>query len=120
MKPEYIDLPSYVSGDLWLGIALIGPVLVDGQPPALALAKVEMIFKRASSDVSATFLLTSETPLIPNQGPMVITSPSLWTVNVPPQVLALAPRTWKWSMVFTDADGNRYTYLAGTLPVCRL
>lgn len=112
-----ITLLPFVRGDTWDGIMLIGPVTFNGEPPPATLASVLINFRKAWNDVVPAYVLSTD-PL-EGQGTIIITSASLWTMNVPTQALPLRAGTWKYDVQLTDSNGVVFTPLGGTIAVIK-
>lgn len=113
--PEQFDLPSFVTGDTWDGIGLIGPVTINNAAPAAQLVLARIHFRKAFKDISAAYILS--TAPSSGQGSITLVSASLWTLTVPRQALPLKAGTWKWDLELVDADAVKKTYVGGTIVV---
>lgn len=112
--PVKIDLGSHTLGDKWLGIAKIGPVLVNGSTPDGALTRVRMVFEMGSS----SFVLDSDGSVSPD-APITIDDAATWEARVPEvqSFLGSAGR-WAWTMSFYEgADTGPLTFYRGVVVV---
>lgn len=110
-----VELPPFVAGDTWDGIAQIGPIVFNQAAPPSNLTKVEMHFRRSADDLSVAYQLSSN--VVVGAGTINIISASLWTASIPPQALPLPPGVWRWNIHFTAADNTVFTPVGGTLAV---
>lgn len=109
-----IPLPDHKRGDLWPGITRIGPVRINDAPPALALARVRMQFRKGKY----LFTLDSENAET-RDAPITITDAASWDVTVPEVAEFLTdPGVWAWDMEFYQTGkAAPLTLYQGTLTV---
>ena len=115
MTPANIPFDNLVAGNQWLGVQLIGPVLINGVSPSTALASVRMAFRKAPDDITPAYVLAT-TPQA-GQGSITINNASTWSVTIPEQPLPLAPGNWVWAIQFVDTLGTISTLFEGSLTV---
>lgn len=110
----YIDLPEHKRGDRWPGILSIGPVTIDGQTPAEALARMRMHLVMGA----ATFRLDSD-PASERDAEILIVDAAAWRAAIPPvSQFVPAPGKWAWDMEFYAAgQAAPLTLYRGTLLV---
>lgn len=109
-----IPLPDHKRGDLWPGIAAIGPVLINDAAPALALARVRMRFTLRDE----SYVLDSDATTAPD-APITLADAASWEVIVP-EVMEFLPTAgrWAWDMEFYQAGKSApLTLYQGTLTV---
>jgi hypothetical protein len=110
-----IDLPAHKRGDKWPGITAIGPVLINGVQPAVALDRVRMHLVHA--DGTRYKLDSLETQ--DRSAPIVISNAATWAANIPaiPNFLSKAGE-WSWDMEFySTGDSAPLTLYKGKLTV---
>lgn len=120
-----IELPAHKRGDEWIGIALIGPVIVNGSTPAETLARVVMTLERIAPAV------VNGVPVEPDRfildsvagdavdAPIVIDNATTWQARIPavPDFVQKAG-DWKWDISFYRTDKTSpQTFYKGTLHV---
>jgi hypothetical protein len=114
MKPATLVLEPMVQGDTWDGIPSI-TLMINGAPPAEALASVRMRFQRDGKQLPNYVELTSTVA-----AQITISSAAGWELVVPPQpVPDLTRGSWSWNLETTDALGAVRTFLQGTLEILR-
>lgn len=106
--PANLEFPDAVTGDTFDGIALQS-VLVDDAPPANALAKLEIHFRRTPATTGDAALKLSST-----DGGVTISDAAAWTATINSFTITLGAGTWYHDWQFTDAAGNVRTYIGGT------
>lgn len=107
-------LPT-VRGDLWDGIAQLGPLTFNDLPPPSTLVRVDLHFRKAWDDKNPAYGLSSQ--VITGYGTITIVDAAAWFCTVPPQALPLKPGVWKWDVQYTAADGTVFTPVGGTIAV---
>lgn len=112
--PVKVDLSPFVEGDTWNGIQLIGPVTINGDPPAASLAVARLGFKRNYSDFQHAAMVSSQDG---EGGPLEIIDADLWTMSVPAQQLPLLAGQYRWDLETVDSDGEVKTYIGGVIEV---
>lgn len=118
--PKRFDLPAFVEGETWEGITLIGPVTINGQPPAHPLSLAVLSFRRAYSDIQPKYVLS--TAPAEGQGSITIVDAATWRITVPRQALPLRagmrlPRRWFWHLDLVDNQATKKTYVGGAILV---
>lgn len=113
MQAAELPLSPINHGDTWDGIPSIA-VSINGIAPTSVLASVEMEWHARSNPFTVELLLTSAA-----LGGIVITSAANWEFNVPARLLGFSVGTHDWYLTTIDDDGDRKTYLKGTLEVLR-
>lgn len=113
--PAIVALPEHIRGDLWAGIAGIGPVTVNGVVPANDLASARITFRR-SLEASAEGYSLSTAPTA-GQGTITLASANEWELVVPPQALPLSWGAWVADLQLVDSAGQVFTYVQFTLNV---
>tara|TARA_R110000772_G_scaffold101872_1_gene202464 strand:+ start:28 stop:381 length:354 start_codon:yes stop_codon:yes gene_type:complete len=105
-----INLSSHVLGDKWVGIPVIGPILVNGSQPASTLARVRMQFNLGTN----TFTLDSDVG-----SEIAISNATTWEATVAQtQSFLTVAGQWSWSMQFyATGDTNPQTFYYGTFLV---
>lgn len=106
-----IDLPDHKLGDAWIGIATIGPVVVNGISQG-NLTRIRMNFVKGS----LVFKLDTEAGA---DALIVIDTPATWAAHIDP-VEKFLPQAgeWNWDMQFThDEDVSPITCYKGVLVV---
>lgn len=111
-----IDLPDHKRGDRWIGIAAIGPVLIDGLPPVNALIRLRMQFRRRRG--SEVFSIDSDSEA-ERDAPAVIDDGATWAAHIPEiQSFLSAAGSWDWDMEFYEATKlNPLTLYKGVVTV---
>lgn len=119
MKPQNITIDPFVEGDEWDGITAVsiavGPEGGPYVPPADALARVTMRFRKKCGRAEDVVELSSE---VATQ--VVIDDTEAWEFHFPPQVIAgLTGGEWDWQIQLRDASdsGTPKTYFAGVVAV---
>ena len=109
-----INLPDHKRGDKWLGIASIGPVLIDGAQPAAALSRVKMNFRHSKGTI---YRLDTDATL--RDAPIVISNATTWAANIPAvQSFLPVAGVWNWDMEFYAAgDTAPLTLYQGAMTV---
>lgn len=109
-----IDLPDHKRGDLWPGIPLIGPVVINEATPALSLSRIRMTLRKGGS----VFIIDSESNATRN-APAVITDATHWQAEIPEiGDFVQAAGDWKWDMEFWESGKTApITCYQGTLTV---
>lgn len=107
-----VNLPDHKLGDRWPGL-VIGPIEVDGEPPAVALTRVRMHFVQGS----ARYRLDTDSSQ--RDAPITITDASTWVATVPPIETGFLARsgTWHFDVEFYGSGLGPVTYLKGSLVV---
>ena len=95
-----IDLPDHKNGDRWPGIAVIGPVLINGSQPASPLTRVRMHFQSA---LGVRYKLDSDAGQSPD-ALIIIANQNTWIARIPEieNFLPMAGK-WLWDMEFYQA-----------------
>jgi len=109
-----IDLPDHKRGDRWIGIAAIGPVLIDEETPENELVRLRMQFRR----VRGSEVFTIDTQGSPD-APAVIDDAETWEAHIPEiqSFLSLAGK-WEWDMEFYEhGKANPLTLYKGVVTV---
>ena len=93
--PVKIFLSRHTRGDRWVGVPLIGPVLINNATPSATLARVRMQFESATGD---TYTLDSEAGA---DGSISIDNATTGEASIPEtdDFLATAGQ-WAWDMEF--------------------
>ncbi len=110
-----IDLEDAKRGDKWVGIPVIGPILINGSMPTAALARIRMWFTHPDG---AVFKLDSDTDQAPD-APITITDEDTWEAVVP-EVQSFLPISgdWTWDMEFyATGDTDPLTLYKGVITV---
>ena len=115
MTPGQLALDPHVRGDQWPGISRVGPITIDGVAPAAAIASARMTFRRAPTNLSYGYTLS--TAQVVGQGTIEILNAATWLLAINPQPLPLAEGSWVWDLEITPVDQPPVTYLQGTLSV---
>lgn len=110
-----VALLPFVRGDLWDGIAQLGPVTYNDLPIPSPLARVDLHFRKAWDDKAPAYALSSQSAQ--GQGTITIVNATTWFCTVPAQALPLRPGVWKWDVQYTAQDGTVLTPVGGTLVV---
>lgn len=118
MIPPTIALDDHYKGDAWEGMS-IGPIVedIDGTstPPASACVSCRLQFReKRNKNLGYTF---QSGTAVPGTGTITITSASLYTFDIPEQVLPLPAGDWVWDFETTDAAGLPITWVQGTMRV---
>lgn len=113
---QSITLPDHKRGDRWIGIAQIGPVLIDGQTPAAALTRVRMMFRRRRG--TQVFTIDSAADPAPD-APAVIDNDADWIASIPTVFPFVSDSgSWDWDIEFWDAtETGPLTLYKGLLTV---
>lgn len=115
MDPVKIDLENHKLGDIWAGIPVIGPVLINDETPTENLAKIRMHFVHTHG---TRFKLSSDLTEI-DCSPITITDAATWEATIPP-IPDFVNRSgeWKWDMEFyrEGVEGHE-TFYYGVLTV---
>lgn len=118
MVPPTIDLDDHYRGDAWEGISF-GPIVedIDGTPtpPAAACASCRLQFREKRTKALG-YAFASGIP-VDGIGTITIVSASLYTFNIPEQVLPLPAGVWMWDFETTDINGLPTTWVQGTMRV---
>lgn len=121
MTPVTINLYPHQEGDSWLGIATIGPVLVNGVQPLHQLARIKMKFRRGSEHGPLLAAFDSDAGAIAAGAlPITIDDPVTWQASIDQVDVADFPAlegSYYWDMKFTDTEGITLTFFAGVLTV---
>jgi hypothetical protein len=108
---ETIVLKDTKVGDAWIGIATIGPVLVNSQTPGEALTRVVLTFRLGAE----TFTLDSS-----GTSPgITISNAATWLCTVPARDVFL-PRSgkWAWNLEFyRQGHTTPWTLYSGVITV---
>lgn len=109
---EEIELPETLEGDRWIGITRIGPILIEGEQPAVSLARAQMILKL---DSGAAYVLDSDGSQNPD-APIVIDNATTWQISIPEVSTGFCPSPGKWrfAIKFYGAGQGADTYFKGT------
>ena len=94
-----VQLNPHTKGDQWPGIAMIGPITVDGVAPAETLVRVRMHFRKAG-DASNAFGYGLDSNVVSGAGTITIDDAVNWNVIIPEQGLTLDAGMWNWDMEF--------------------
>lgn len=108
--PAQHDFGEVVQGNTWLGIYPAMIITVNNAAPTSALASVRMQFRRTPGDPAAETLSSEDDEITINDA-------STWNITIPPQVLELCAGDWMTDIEFTNAAGEKKTYVAGKLKV---
>ena len=105
---QKINLAEEKGVDRWVGIATVGPVLVNSQTPGDALTRVVMNFRLGN----LTYTLDSA------DGEITISNASTWLCTVPARDSFL-PRSglWKWELEFHFGTASVWTLYVGEIRV---
>ncbi len=107
---KYVFLEPHDSNNTnWIGIASIGPIQFNGEPPTYQAVTVVMHFTNRFSDETLT--------LSSADAKITIESAVTWEFVVPEQPLPLAPGMWDWTIKVTDTRGVDLKLYAGQLIV---
>lgn len=112
-----IILVPYILGEIWDGIASVGPVLINGLQPVHALSSVRMVLYWSYKKSAAVVFSTNPSD---GQGEITISDAFTWELTVEPtqaEIMNLHPGTWLWDMYATDTAGHEITLYKGTLDV---
>lgn len=112
MKPSTYNFPDLVRGDTFDGISSL-QITVNDAAPTTALASVRAQFRRSKKADAVLLELSSET----SPATISIDNASTWLISVPAGSLDLPVGKAFYDMEFTDADGRKKTYIAGTIEV---
>jgi hypothetical protein len=120
MAPALVVLEPHYRGDTWRGLEIgpvqfntgtvAVPVLVD---PPFPLVSCRMQFR--DSDDVCFYELSSE--VLEGNGTITIADDVSWTITIPPQLLPLESKTWKYDLECVDSDGTVITIYYGTMVV---
>lgn len=108
-----IDLEPVKRGDKWVGIPVIGPVLINSAQPADTLARIKMHFLHPSGLV---FKLDSDSTA-ERDGPITISDDETWEASIP-ETQGFLPLAgdWTWDMEFyATGDSNPLTLYKGVI-----
>lgn len=113
--PVQIPLDSHYRGDKWVGIPVIGPVVVNGVTPSGALSRIRMHLVHPTG---AVFRMDSDAGEDPD-APIVIDDSATWEAHVPEvQNFVQLAGQWKWDMEFYEgSDTSPQTLYFGSLNV---
>ena len=113
MKPSTYNFPDMVRGDTFDGIAEL-QITVDSAAPSVALASVRIHFRRSKRAGAILKSLSSED----SPATISIDNADTWLISIPSSNdLDLPVGKSFYDMEFTDADGRKKTYIAGTIEV---
>lgn len=109
------DIQDVKRGDKWVGIPVIGPILINGSTPEATLSRIRMHFLHPSGLV---FKLDSDSAA-ERDGPITISNATTWAALVPPvQSFLPVAGDWTWDMEFyATGDSNPLTLYKGTITV---
>lgn len=113
--PAIIDIPDVKRGDLWEGIAQIGPVVnVDGDLIGGPLSRIRCHFRHSSGEV---FRLDSS-PSADRDGQIIIEDAAEWIASIPEQKFLALAGEWAWDMEFFQSGQTApLTLYQGTITV---
>lgn len=119
MSEDYavvVPLQDHKLGDEWDGIPIIGPIVVNGVTPALALTKVRCHFVGRES--GTVFKISSDAGESPD-APAVIDNATTWEAHIPAvEEFLPSAEIWDWDIEFYGSGKTTgKTYYKGDLRV---
>ncbi len=113
-----INFPYYKRGDEWPGIANIGPITIDGQPPTLPLTRIRCHFVHTSKP-GVVYRLDSDPSQNPD-APIIIDNATIWQAHVDPIYTGFLPVSGQWAYdmeFYRSARAVPLTFYKGTIEV---
>lgn len=102
------NCPPVIKGDTFPGIGMIR-IKISGEPPPNTLVSARLQFRSVLGSTG-----TPSLELSTDSGGIVITSSTLWEMNIPAFVVNLAAGTYYYDLETQDDEGTIRTYLKGS------
>ena len=113
--PCQLQLEAHDSSNTnWIGIASIGPIVINNEPPTLPAARVIMELVPQLYPDRQVLIFDSEPGA---DGIIVIEEADTWEFVVPVQPLPAEPGLWDWRIRVVTPDDVTYTIYSGQLLV---
>ncbi len=118
MSAATFDPEPIYYGDTWSGL-LPFSIILDGVPPAEAVASAKVIFFRATPGEQKAPVVAQMLSSEGDDAAVEILDADDWRFQVPPLVLTLLPGEWSYHFKTTDASDEAIvrTWLVGTLTI---
>lgn len=115
VTPKFLELsPHSASNSLWVGIASIGPVTINEEPPPYPASRVIMeLVPQIESEIRCIVLDSEEG----GDGTINIVDAATWYFGVPAQALPAWPGLWAWKITVIDSRGEAFKPFQGQLLV---
>ena len=113
MTPATQNLSSVVEDDTWRGL-ILSAVSVGGSQPASAAASAVMEFRKPGNHDTVELKLATG-----GSGITINTAATYNTTVAARTPIGLKPGKYDYRIRFTDAAGNTYTYVKGTIEVLK-
>jgi hypothetical protein len=109
---QYVQLPATKRADRWVGITSIGPILIGGAQPDVALARVRMQFRLGA------VVYTLDTEGTPD-APIVIDNGTTWLISIAAIETGIFETAGKWTfdIEFYGTGQGSVTYIKGDIQV---
>ena len=101
-----VKLENHVAGDTWQGIPVIGPILINGLPPASPAERVRLTLRKVPAATGAEKIFDS------GLGNITIVNAATWEASIPEVPFAnftLPEGRYEGHLEFTDTAGVRLT-----------